>query len=80
MPRHTELADEEHVERDPERPCHLVGDRDTATRQPEDHNVVAPDVIPELGGQDPTGVDAIGKVVLAADSLRLGADAMSALV
>jgi hypothetical protein len=40
MPRQAQLPDDEHVERDAQRPGHLIADRDTTSRQRQDHDVI----------------------------------------
>ena len=54
-----ELADHEDVEGRPESPGDLVGHRDAAARQAEDHDVVAVAEVPEQAPEHPAGVAAV---------------------
>jgi hypothetical protein len=65
VPREAELADDDRVARSRERPRHLDGNRDAATREPDDDDRVAADHVrerrPQHHTQLPAGVDPIGE-------------------
>jgi hypothetical protein len=75
MPRHAQLAHEEHVKRGSERLGDLVRNRHAAAWQPEHDDVVPVGVVRERGGETTSGVVAVGEAGFVADRTRVGAAA-----
>jgi hypothetical protein len=59
VPRDTELAHEEHVERSAERASDLEGDGHAAAREAEHHHVVAAGVLTQPLGEQPPRLGSI---------------------
>jgi hypothetical protein len=62
--RHTELADDEDVERCAEGGGNLVADGHTSPWKGQDHDVIAISVVLKEAGEDPTGISPITKNTL----------------